>query len=710
MVIAVAQLLRTIALCASLAAAASVTAAPRLVYTGQGSKTVGICTINADGSNNACVANGYRGTPTIGGDLFLVNNRNDNPSENRAVYRIGPDGSNVRLVSWGQFDAGPSSVAASPDGTRIVTESVLGNGPFSAPQIVVSAADGSGRIVLTNYEAVTPTSPSFSPDGSTIAFQECISGAITEYGNICTIPATGGTARVIARRGAEPQWSRSGRIAFRDVDTNHIILVNGDGSGRFDTGIIGYQPSLSADARSLAYVSFEPDGWHHLIVSGADGSGAHEVAIGHHPTWYPGTVQPSAPPPGVTVGFPTAGEIVGGQPVTFTWTAAGNIAAQSLALASYEPTLLHGSPNETYDPNFISFGFTIVANLPPDVRSFTWTPPASLQWTLRLVRVGVVDTEGQVAIATAGPVTTRPGPGAPPYVRVAYPSEPGIRMQGGSNAGFTSSQILDPDGIARSEWRLSLDGGATFPILLGTVTGDGTSIGFAVPNTATTRARVKLTAWDTLGNSASDVSDNDFEIFATQTAPALSYVSLSPSSVTAGAVSQGTLSLTTLAPASGASVALSSSNPAVVSVPASVVVPGGKTIGTFTASTKAVSTTTAVTISGSYGGLTRTTTLTINPSSGGTTTTPPPTATTDTVSVTRAEFDSVKRQLRVEAKSSSASATLNAYVYSSGALIGSLANLGGGRYAGTLGWSTNPQRITIKSSLGGSATASITVK
>jgi hypothetical protein len=87
---------------------------------------------------------------------------------------------------------------------------------------------------------------------------------------------------------------------------------------------------------------------------------------------------------------------------------------------------------------------------------------------------------------------------------------------------------------------------------------------------------------------------------------------------------------------------------------------------------------------------------------------PPPT--TDTVSIQLAEYASGDRQLRVEATSSNASATLQVYVSSTNTLIGTLRNEGGGRYRGEFSLSSNPQNITVRSSLGGSATKAVTVK
>jgi hypothetical protein len=87
-----------------------------------------------------------------------------------------------------------------------------------------------------------------------------------------------------------------------------------------------------------------------------------------------------------------------------------------------------------------------------------------------------------------------------------------------------------------------------------------------------------------------------------------------------------------------------------------------------------------------------------------------PTTALDTVSIQVAEYDSGNRQLRVEATGSNASATLSVYVTSTNTLIGTLRNEGGGRYRGDFSWSTNPQNITVRSSLGGQATRTVTLK
>jgi hypothetical protein len=64
----------------------------------------------------------------------------------------------------------------------------------------------------------------------------------------------------------------------------------------------------------------------------------------------------------------------------------------------------------------------------------------------------------------------------------------------------------------------------------------------------------------------------------------------------------------------------------------------------------------------------------------------------------------------VEATGSNSGAVLSVYVTSTNTFIGTLQNEGGGRYRGEFSWPTSPQNITVRSSLGGQATRSVTLK
>jgi hypothetical protein len=93
----------------------------------------------------------------------------------------------------------------------------------------------------------------------------------------------------------------------------------------------------------------------------------------------------------------------------------------------------------------------------------------------------------------------------------------------------------------------------------------------------------------------------------------VSSVALSPASVTGGAASTGTVTLSVAAPTGGAVVTLTSSNTSVATVPASVTVAAGATSATFTVSSLSVSSTQSATISASYNGITHSASLTVNP-------------------------------------------------------------------------------------------------
>jgi hypothetical protein len=108
--------------------------------------------------------------------------------------------------------------------------------------------------------------------------------------------------------------------------------------------------------------------------------------------------------------------------------------------------------------------------------------------------------------------------------------------------------------------------------------------------------------------------------------PTLSSLTLSPSSVTGGNSSTGTITLSGPAPTGGAQVTLSSNNTAAARVPASVTVAAGATSASFTVSTSAVSTSTAVIVSATYSGATRSASLTVTPAPP-----PPPTLATLTL-------------------------------------------------------------------------------
>jgi hypothetical protein len=182
--------------------------------------------------------------------------------------------------------------------------------------------------------------------------------------------------------------------------------------------------------------------------------------------------------------------------------------------------------------------------------------------------------------------------------------------------------------------------------------------------------------------------------------PVLTSLALTPSTVEGGAKASGTVTLDAAAPDGGVDVALATDTPSYSSVTPSVTVLPGQTSASFTVQSFPVGASVVATISAVYDGVTRAAQLTIRPA--------PPA--TDRVGVTRAEYTLQKRELRIEATSTSATARLRVSVTSTGALVGTLRKLGGSRHAGQFTWPSNPQNVTVTSTAGGSASATVVVR
>ena len=169
------------------------------------------------------------------------------------------------------------------------------------------------------------------------------------------------------------------------------------------------------------------------------------------------------------------------------------------------------------------------------------------------------------------------------------------------------------DVSAATSYQIQVDDSNAFstPLVIdATVT---TSQFTASPTLAAKRHWWRVRGINSEGKAGAWSSVRRFTPKAAPPAPALSTISLSPSSVVGGNTSVGTATLTSPAPSGGIVVTLSSSNTSVATVPASVTVSSGATSATFTVATSPVSQSTSVVITGTAGGVTRTATLTVTP-------------------------------------------------------------------------------------------------
>ncbi len=251
---------------------------------------------------------------------------------------------------------------------------------------------------------------------------------------------------------------------------------------------------------------------------------------------------------------------------------------------------------------------------------------------------------------------------------------------GGLTCSFDGTISSDPDGtIVSYSWNFGDGTTGSGPIVSHTYAAAGTYT-------------VELTVTDNTG--ATGIQSKSVTLI-----PALSSLNLNPAGVTAGSTSSGIVTLSAAAPAGGAVVALASNNTAVATVPTSVTVAAGATSATFTVSTNSLTAcaSSVATISATYGGVTRSADLTVTPA-------------TDTVAIQQADYIANRHQLRVAATSTGSTAALQVYVTSTAELIGTLKHYDGNRYSGQFTWPVNPQNITVRSSLCGSATKAVTSK
>jgi len=272
---------------------------------------------------------------------------------------------------------------------------------------------------------------------------------------------------------------------------------------------------------------------------------------------------------------------------------------------------------------------------------------------------------GSISALSVDPSQVRDGATATGTVTLAFPDPDATNVllfSGDTSVATVPSSVVVPAGSQS----------ATFPI----------STNAAAPPTI-----VQITAW--VGNTprSANLSVNP----ARPAGPSLSAVSVVPKTLTGASPATGTITFT--GPTDGANVQLSSSNPALVQVPAERVVNQGKSTSAFPITTSAVSANTTVTITAKWFDLTRTTTITL---------TPGPPAASDKVTIQTATWS--KGLLTIKATSTNPNAILSVFS-SAGNFMFELTNNGGGRYSDQRGFITNPQQIQVRSNLGGAASA-----
>ena len=235
-----------------------------------------------------------------------------------AIFGADVDAGHARRLTEEQGDPStPSGLffqlepAWSPDGTQIAFASFRDG----APHIFVMNADGTGtrRLTQTNRR---DRHPSWSADGTQIIF--------SREGALFAAPAAGGTARRVGQglgSAEDPSFSPDGSlIAYayrkRGSKNREIYVMNADGTGsRAVTVLRGHSslPAWSLDGRTLAFQSDANLDHYEIFTVALNGKGVRQLTASAVDA-----LQPAFTPDG-SIGFSRDGAI---------WTTDGTEQAQ----------------------------------------------------------------------------------------------------------------------------------------------------------------------------------------------------------------------------------------------------------------------------------------------------------------------------------------------------------------------------------------------
>jgi dipeptidyl aminopeptidase/acylaminoacyl peptidase len=242
-----------------------------------------------------------------GSELLMLrtirNHQPDRPRFENNLFVLNADGTETRLT---ESDSWVSGGSFSPDGTKVIYSGKGGTGRSAI--YVVDASGGTPRVLLPAGPRRFPDEvtsfrrtafPTFSPDGSQIAFVDGWGGAGTIF---MVMNADGSDPRVLLHdetfQGAghiySLVWSPDGtRLAFDSDFAYGIYTFGADGSGLTLVIPGGRNPHWSPDGSHIAYdnvdVPFPPGPY--LEIADADGKNPQVFGNARSGPWNP-LVQP----------------------------------------------------------------------------------------------------------------------------------------------------------------------------------------------------------------------------------------------------------------------------------------------------------------------------------------------------------------------------------------------------------------------------------
>lgn len=208
-----------------------------------------------------------------------------NENRTNSIFTVNPDGTNRQQVYTESFGSVNLSPSFSPDGTRIA----FASNRTGSGDIYTINADGTNLQRVTTSQALD-SDPSFSPDGTRIAFHRS--------NGIYVINTDGSNERLItisAVADTQPSWSPDGtRLAFHRVgDNTDIYTINVDGTNlQRVTSNPAYEasPAWSPDGTRIAFFSTR-NGNDDIYTINTDGTNEQRLTTSSfsdsNPSWSP---------------------------------------------------------------------------------------------------------------------------------------------------------------------------------------------------------------------------------------------------------------------------------------------------------------------------------------------------------------------------------------------------------------------------------------
>jgi len=363
--------------------------------------------------------------------------------------------------------------------------------------------------------------------------------------------------------------SRTGGPTFTVTSSNPSIVPTQTFSAPASSNLLGFQASIQTQPTAADT---------NVTVTASDGRYSFSDVL---------TVRATPPPPVLSAVSVSPTSVVGGNSSLGTVTlSSAQTSATVVALSTPAPaSVAHLPASVTVAAGATSASFTIT------------TSAVTSQFNMNVFADLVGSPERQaLLLITAG------GGGAATLNSLAV--NPASLVGGASATGSVTLSSAAPSGGAVVALSKAFSNGATGTVPATvpasvTVPAGQTTASFTIGTSAVTATtNVRISASFAGATLASDIT-----LF-----PLLAQVSFA-GNIPGGTPAPGTVFLNGPAPSGGALVSLSSANPSLAAVPASVTVAAGQTSATFTATTAPVTQTTAVSISASTAGTTVSTNL-----------------------------------------------------------------------------------------------------